>query len=181
MQYDKPGCFGHATNYSEKSKTCLECDDRNECALIARQRLTELSSLISVDSILKMSHKSTFDPTKPQLRFDSDLPATAQKLIAMLPQNAQRTAAQLLRMKVNFRKLLLGNVNPIKDQKPLAVSVLFDLLLQGPVDRFTYMLVLKDKLGHSPATAASQASIGYAIAVGLGIAKLEGEKLIIRG
>lgn len=181
MQYDKPGCFGHATTYSEKSKTCLECDDRTECAVLARQRIAELSTIISVDAILKMSHKSTFDPTKPQLRFDSDLPATAQKLIAMIPHNAQRTAAGLIRTKINFRKALLGNVNPIKDQKPLAVSVLFDLLLQGPVDRFTYMLTLKEKLGHSPATAASQASIGFAVVTGLGIAKIDNEKLIIRG
>ena len=179
MQFDKPGCFGNAITYSDKSKTCQECEDNLSCSLAARQRIEELKPLISVEAILKMSHKS---PEKPvvQTRFDADLPETAQKLISRLPENAQRTAAQMVRTKVNFRKHLLEGINPIKNSKPLAVSVLFDLLLKGPVERITYLLELKSRLGHSPAVAASQASIGVAVVIGLGIAKKDGENLIIR-
>ncbi|ATW57996.1 hypothetical protein CNR34_00063 [Pseudomonas phage nickie] len=179
MQFDKPGCFGNAITYSVKSKSCQECEESHSCALAARQRIEELRSLISVEAILKMSHKSPEKPVE-KTRFDADLPETAQKLIAMLPDNAQRTAAQLLRLKVNFRKHLIEGINPIKNQKPLAVAVLFDLLLKGPVERITYLLELKNVLGHSPAVAASQAAIGVAVVVGLGIAKREGENLIIR-
>lgn len=179
MQFDKPGCFGSAITYSVKSKTCQECEEHHSCALAARQRIEELKPLISVEAILKMSHKS---PEKPvvQTRFDADLPETAQKLISRLPENAQRTAAQLVRTKINFRKHLIEGINPIKNQKPLAVAVLFDLLLKGPVDRITYLLELKTVLGHSPAVAASYAAIGVAVVTGLGIAKRDGEHLIIR-
>ncbi|QOC57915.1 hypothetical protein phiK7B1_060 [Pseudomonas phage phiK7B1] len=179
MQFDKPGCFGNAITYSDKSKTCQECDTRNECAPAARQRIEELRTLISVEAILKMSHKSPEKPVEVT-RFDADLPETAQKLISRLPENAQRTAAQMVRTKVNFRKHLLEGINPIKDSKPLAVSVLFDMLLKGPVERITYLLELKSRLGHSPAVAASQASIAVSVVIGLGIAKKDGENLIIR-
>lgn len=179
MQYDKPGCFGNAITYSTKSKTCLECEYTDSCAPAARQRIEELRSLISVEAILKMSHKAPETPVA-KTRFDIDLPETAQKLISRLPDNAQRTAAQLVRSKINYRKHLLEGINPIRDEKPLAVSVLFDLLLKGPVERITYLLELKNRLGHSPAVAASQASIGVAVVIGLGIAKKDGENLIIR-
>lgn len=179
MQFDKPGCFGNAITYSVKSKTCQECEENHQCALAARQRIEELKPLISVDAILKMSHKAPEKPVE-QVRFDADLPETARKLISMLPENAQRTAAQLVRSKINFRKQLQAGINPIKDQKPLAVSVLFDLLLTGPVERDVYLLELKIRLGHSPAVAVSQAAIGVAVVIGLGIAKRDGEKLIIR-
>jgi hypothetical protein len=179
MQFDKPGCFGNAITYSVKSIVCQACEYSSECRTAARQRIEELRPLISVDAILKMSHKGS-EKLAEQPRFDADLPETAQKLISMIPENAQRVAASLLRTKVNFRKMLIEGVNPIRDQKPLAVSVLFDLLLKGPVDRYTYMLELKDKLGHSPSVAASQASIGVSVVTGLGIARIADEKLIIR-
>lgn len=181
MHFDKPGCFGHAITYSHKSPACIDCDSSQACALAARQRIEELRPLISVDAIIKMSHKSPQEPTAPQERFDSDLPSAAQALIARIPFSAQRTAAALVRTKINYRLRLLAGDNPIYQQKPFAISVLFDLLLKGPVDRFTYMLALKEKLGHTPATAASQASISFVVTTGLGIAKIVDEKLIIRG
>lgn len=183
MDYSKPGCFGHAITFSLLSPTCRECEDMDECGKSARSRLDELSSVINVDAILRMSHKeksrkTATAPVEP--RFDADLSETAQRVIATLPDNAQRTAAALIRTKVNFRKVLLTGVNPIHHQKPLAVSVLFDLLLTGPVNRDMYLLTLKEVLGHSPAVAASQAAIGFTIATGLGIAELKGDLLTIR-
>lgn len=180
MQFDKPGCFGNAITYSVRSSTCTACEAASECAPQARQRIEELKTLISVEAILKMSHKPTQTPAGVPIRFDADLPPTAQKLIAMMPLHAQRTAAQALRLKVNFRKSLLEGVNPIPSQKPLALSVLFDLLLLGAVDHQRYMLDLKERLGHSPAVAADQAAIGYAVATGLGVARLVDGKLEIR-
>lgn len=180
MQFDKPGCYGNAVTFSDRSTTCRECEEVDSCSVAARQRIEELRSLISVEAILKMSHKGPEKPVEV-VRFDADLPETARKLIAMMPESAQRTAAQMLKTKINFRKQLQSGINPIHNQNPISVSVLFDLLLKGPVDRQTYMLELKAKLGHSPSVAASQASLGVAIATGLGIARIEGEKLIIRG
>lgn len=180
MNYDKPGCFGSAITYNPTTRSCKDCEDAPQCRVSARQRIEEVRSLVSVEAVLKMSHKGPQRLTAEPERFDLDLPAAAQKLIAMIPHNAQRTAAALVRTKINLRKVLMEGFNPIPHQKPLAISVLFDLLLLGVVDRNTYMLTLKDKLGHSPATAASQASIGFAVVTGLGIAQFEGEKLIIR-
>lgn len=178
MQFDKPGCFGNAITYSDMSSTCTGCEERSECRLAALQRLEELKPLISVDSILKMSHRPS-QKLADTLVFE-DLPETARKLIAMIPDNAKQTAAKLLRTKINFRKQLIEGVNPIKNQSPLALSVLFDLLIKGPVTRTAYMMELKTILGHSPSIAASQASIGVAVAIGLGIAKSDGEKMTIR-
>lgn len=180
--YDKPGCFGHAITFNTSSKACLECDEFGECQKVAVERIKSIESMVNTDAIVKLAHKK---PKKslatPELRQEfADLPATAQKLIAMIPDNAKRIAAALVRSKINFRKELLGGNNPIRGKSPVAISVLFDLLLQGPVDRNTYMLSLKERLGHSPATAASQATIGVAVTTGLGITKLDGDKLIIR-
>ncbi|MEG0063021.1 MAG: hypothetical protein RR740_00310 [Pseudomonas sp.] len=179
MNYDKPGCFGSAITYNPTTRSCKECPDAPLCCVSARQRIEQVRSLVSVEAVLKVAHKAPQKPVEAE-RFDLDLPAAAQKLIAMIPHNAQRTAAALVRTKINLRKALTEGSNPIRHQKPLAVSVLFDLLLLGEVDRSTYMLELKDKLGHSPATAASQASIGFAVVTGLGIALFEGDKLMLR-
>lgn len=155
----------------------------DECGKTARARLDELSSVINVDAILRMSHKIKplkAAPAQTEPRFDADLSEAARKVIARLPESAQRTAAALLRTKVNLRKVLLTGMNPIHHQRPLSVSVLFDLLLLGPVTRDSYLLTLKEKLGHSPAIAASQAALGYTIVTGLGIAELKDGLLTLR-
>lgn len=158
----------------------MVCEESVQCSAEARRRIEELRSLISVDAILKMSHKQPQKLSEGEELTFADLPSAAQKIVAMIPDNAKRTAVALLRMRVNFRKALIEGTNPIKNQKPLSVSVLFDLLLTGSVSRAEYMMTLREKLGHAPTTAASQASVAFAIVTGLGIAKIEGEKLIIR-
>jgi len=180
MSYDKPGCFGNAITYSNRSLVCGECEESQSCALAARQRIEELRSMISVEPILRMSHKQPQKLEKHPEVYE-DLPAAAQKIIATLPIEAQNLAAQLVRMKVNFRKQLLSGVNPIRHQKPLAVSVLFDLLLSGQVDRLTYLNSLKERLGYTDTVSATQASISIKALTGLGIVKVEDEKLVIRG
>lgn len=183
MRYDKPGCFGHAVTFTLTSATCRECDVMEECAVAARARLDDLSAIINVDAILKMNHKNKplkKAPAQVEVRFDADLSEAARKIIARLPENAQRTAAALIRTKINFRKALLEGINPLKDQRPIALALLYDLLLEGPVHRDKYLLSLKEALGHSPVQAAAQASIAFSIATGLGIATLEGELLTIR-
>ncbi len=180
MQFDKPGCFGNAITYSCASKACSACDSSSQCRLAARQRIEELRPIIIVEAILKIAHREPQTASNPVSLTASDLPSTAQKILAMIPANAQKVAESLIRTKVNFRKSLIEGVNPIRNQRPLAVSVLFDLLIEGPVDRGRYMMMLKERLGHSPTTAASQASIGAAVVLGLGIAKVDNGKMVIR-
>lgn len=183
MRYDKPGCFGHAVTFSTQSSTCRECSEMESCAVAARARLDELSKTMNVDAALKMNHKTKTSkkaPAQTEVRFDADLSETARKIIARLPENAQRTAAALIRTKINFRTNLLEGINPLKDKKPVALALLFDMLLQGPVHRDPYLLALKEVQGHSPAAAASQASIIFSIVAGLGIAVIEDEALTIR-
>lgn len=183
MAFEYPGCFGHAVTFNLNSKSCQQCHASEECSKSAEQRLMELQSIINVDAMFKMAHNRKplkAAPAQVEARFDADLSEAAQKIVARLPENAQRTAAALIRTKINFRKALLTGVNPIKNQKPLSVSVLFDLLLSGSASRDDYTLTLHNKLGHSPATSLSQASIGFAIVTGLGIAELQGDRLVIR-
>lgn len=174
--YDKPGCFGHVVTYNANSSQCQECHAEEECSKSAQTRLEDLRSIVNVDAIVRSAHKKPV-ATK---RFDSDLSPTMQKVIATLPEGAQRPAARLLRMKLNFRKILLEGINPIENQKPVAVSVLFGMLLKGPVDVQSYLSFLRDAVGHSPSIALSEAAIGIAIVTGLGIAVYQDEKLILK-
>lgn len=181
MGYDRPGCFGHAVTFNLKSPQCQECHASEECSVSAKARLDELSQVLNVDAILRMSHKQPKTaPAQEQPRFDADLSETARRIIARLPENAQRTAARLIRTNLNFRKVLLAGRNPIHEQKPVSVSVLFDLLLLGPVTGDQYLNSLRERVGHSPSIAASEASIGISIVTGLGIAVIEDGHLIIR-
>lgn len=153
----------------------------DECSKSARARLEELQQVMNVDAVLKMAHKERkAAPAQVEVRFDADLSPTMQKVIATLPENAQRTAARLLRMKINFRKALLEGINPIDNQKPVAVSVLFGMLLKGPVSRDDYLNFLRSAVGHSPSIALSEAAIGVSIVTGLGIAVYQGEQLILK-
>lgn len=179
MAYERPGCFGHAVTFNKNSPACKDCDEMEPCAKQALLRLEELRSVMNVDAIVRMAHSHKAKEV-PQIRFDSDLPEAARKLIAMLPENAQRVAATLVRTKLNYRKLLLSGMNPIANRSPLSISVLFDMLIQGDVSKDDYLLLLKEKLGHSPSVAIDQASIAYAVVTGLGIAVLENDSLIIR-
>lgn len=174
--YDKPGCFGHAVTYNATSSHCQNCWAADDCSKAARARLEELKPILNVDAVIRMSHKKA----PAEQRFDADLSPTMQKVIASLPEEAQRTAARLLRMKLNFRKILLEGVNPIENQKPVAVSVLFGMLLKGPVERDSYLSFLRDAVGHSPSIALSEAAIGISIVTGLGIAVYQGDKLILK-
>lgn len=89
MNYDKPGCFGNAITYSDKSKACTACDANQSCALAARQRIEELRALISVDSIVKMSHSA------PQ-KLSSRLPDHAQQAIAKMNSRQRKTVGILM-------------------------------------------------------------------------------------
>lgn len=181
MQPNLPGCFGFAATYNVKSKTCQSCEYANDCEPKARANLEALRQVLEVDSVIRLMHQQRAIKTvETTLAIDSALPEVARKLIERLPSNAQRTAAMLLRANINYRKSLEAGINPIAGRKPVAIAVLFDLLIAGPVSRSAYLQALKEKLSHSPATAASQASIGFAVATGLGIAAMKGDSLEIR-
>lgn len=181
MRPNLPGCYGFAATYNIKSKTCQSCEFAAGCETEARANLESLRQLLDVDSVIKLMHQQqVVTKSSETAAVDDKLPEVARKLIDRLPSNAQRTAAILLRANINYRKSLEAGVNPIAGRKPVAIAVLFDLLIAGPVSRSAYLQALKEKLSHSPATAASQASIGFAVATGLGIAVMNGDSLEVR-
>ena len=89
MDYSKPGCFGNAITYSNRSKTCSACDHRQECALAARQRIEELRAMVSVESVLKMSHT-------PTQKLPRTLPDSAERVVATMTARQQKTVGILM-------------------------------------------------------------------------------------
>lgn len=89
MNYDKPGCYGSAITYSNKSKTCMECDESQSCSLAARQRIEELRPLVSVDPIVRMSHSA------PQ-KLSARLPDSALNIIATMTSRQRKTVGILM-------------------------------------------------------------------------------------
>lgn len=89
MNFDKPGCFGSAITYSNRSKTCAECEHNQSCCVAARQRIEELRSLVSVDAILRMSH------SRPQT-LSARLPDAAANFIATMTSRQRKTVGILM-------------------------------------------------------------------------------------
>lgn len=89
MNYDKPGCYGNAITYNNKSKTCLACSEAQSCAVAARQRIEELRPLVSVDPIIRMAHSA------PQ-KLSARLPESALNIIATMSSRQRKTVGVLM-------------------------------------------------------------------------------------
>lgn len=180
MRYEQPGCFGYAATYSVKSATCSACDSREHCAVEAKKSLDELARVINVDAAIKLMHDHRKDIVKSAKPSRQELTAVQQALVERMSKNAGKLAEFMLLKRINYRQALCEGTNPLKDDAPISISLLFDLMLEGPVTRADYLMALKDRLGQSPSTAASQASIGFQVVKGLGIGRFENECLSIR-
>jgi len=180
MQFDQPGCFGFASTYNVKSKVCGQCQFSEQCSKTALAALQQLSATLNVDAVMKMAHEKSRAPERRQNASKAELPPACQKILATMPKHVAKVAELLLRSGKNYRKALIDGRN-LLDVRPAPLSKLFDLMLQGGVDRQTYIDSLKADLGYTDGTAASQASIGYSVVIGLGIGKLNEGKLVIRG
>lgn len=179
--FDKPGCFGFAATYSVKSPTCEACNEKQGCAERARQSLEKLAQVINVDAALKNMHavqrvaRAERKLNKPK----PSLPEAIQKRLEALPRNTARVGEVLFAKGIDYRSALEKGLNPIRNDSPKSISLLFDLLIEGPVTRNQYLMALKNE-GQSAATAASQATIGFTLVTKFGIAVYDGVQLTIR-
>lgn len=103
MNHDKPGCFGNAITYSNRSKTCMECEENQSCCLAALQRIEELRTLISVEPILKMSH------SKPQT-LSARLPDAAARIIATMTSRQRKAVGILMTLDTPTPLVLVQNL-----------------------------------------------------------------------
>lgn len=180
MRYDKPGCFGFAATYSVKSKVCQGCAFNEDCGKQAKSNLEQLSSHLNVGAVRQMMQVGGRQVAK------SSAPKTSstvlEKILSNMPAHVARAASMMVAAKVNHRASLLNGVNSMKGRKPAAIEVLFDLLLKGSVHRADYQAELKRRLDYTDGTASSQASIGIAAVLGIGIAQEDGSGgIVIRG
>lgn len=186
MQFDKPGCYGFASTYSVRSQVCQVCDHKDSCSLIARENLTKLSEALNVDSLVSLMHEEAVKrkAAKREEKIKLSTPTfseAAMALISELPNHSARVAKALLATGSNHRKNLLAGVNSMKGCKPMTMEVLFDLLIKGPVTRVAYIEALKEKFKYTDGTASSQASIGFAAVLKLGIILEKDGCFVVRG
>jgi hypothetical protein len=182
MRFDRPGCFGFASTFNKRSQVCQECSVATGCENAALSALHTISELVNIDSVIKLMHTAKAAERKKVVVVKDPIPEVFQKRLSRMSAHAVKIAEPMARSLINYRKILLEKRNPLDSGKPVIICVLFDLLLHGPVTRQGYIDALQTVLGHSDSTAASQASIGFSVVVGLGIAhQLEDGVIQIRG
>lgn len=169
MTYNRPGCFGFAATYNVKSKVCSQCSFKTDCAERSETSLKAIADQVNIDGVLRLMHERRA-AARPVVTPTRALPSAAASVLARLPKHAAKLAEILIRSRINLRKVLKQGSNPLPGGKPATIAVLFDLLLEGEVSRTQYVEALITRLGHSDNTASSQASIGFAVVTGLGIA-----------
>jgi hypothetical protein len=114
--YDKPGCYGNAITYSNKSPACAKCDESQSCALAALQRIEELRAMVSVDSVLKMSHSAS---QKAQKR----LPDSTERIVATMNSRQQKAVGILMTLESPTPGVLVQTLmQKLKWQKDEAVQ-----------------------------------------------------------
>lgn len=169
MAYDRPGCFGFAATYNVKSKVCAQCSFKQPCAARAEASLKTIADQVNITGVLQLMHEKRV-AARQVVNVTRSLPVAAVTALSKLPKHAAKIAEILIRSRINLRKILREGSNPLSSGKPATIAVLFDLMLEGEVSRTQYIEALKTRLGHSDNTASSQASIGFAVVTGLGIA-----------
>lgn len=170
MSYNHPGCFGFASTFNIKSQVCGQCEFAKDCETRSRASLEAIAQQVNVDSVLRSMHQRKAAMRKlvaPTVRL---LPDAAVRALSRMPKHAAKIAEILIRSGVQPRKALISGRNPLPNGKPATIAILFDLLLEGEVSRAQYIEALQVRLGHTDSTASSQASIGFAVVTGLGIA-----------
>lgn len=183
MKFEKPGCFGFVATYNVKSKVCEGCGFNAACAEQAKKGLSELAEKLNVNAIKRlMQQEPAKSPPKKAVATTRELSTIEAKLLSRMSEHAARAARAMLDAGINHRVSLLSGTNSMKGRKPATISVLFDLLLAGPVTRAQLIDAFKQELGYTHATASSQASICITATVGIGIAKESEEgSIVIRG
>lgn len=183
MQYEKPGCFGFASTFNIRSKVCQACSHKADCKSKAQIAISSIAERLNVDSVVKlMQEEAVKRAAVEKVEPKSKLNPLVEKLLKNQPVHVARAATMILVDGVNHRASLLKGVNSMKGKKPQSIDILFDLLIQGPVNRATYLNALKERAGYTQSTASSQASIGMSAVVAIGIAKeIEDGYIVIRG
>lgn len=186
MQYEQPGCFGFVASFNVKSQVCKACAFNQSCADQAKQSLSVLAKKLNVDAVSALMQQEQKE-TKRALAKTAEEPVkqlspVREKILAGMSAHAARAAGMILDAGGGHRTSLLNGVNSMKGRKPASIEVLFDLLIQGPVTRTSYLEAMQERLGYTHATASSQASIGMTAVTGIGIAKDAGDgSIVIRG
>jgi len=180
MKFNRPGCFGYVATFNAKSKVCQACDHKAACETKAKSSIEELGKRLNVDAVkrLMFAEKQKAAAIAAQQKPTS----MREKILSRMPAHVARTAGMILDVRVNHRMQLLQGVNSMRGRKPATISILFDLLIDGPVSRQRYIEALQGQLGYTSGTASSQASICMSAVVGIGIAKeAEEGRIVIRG
>lgn len=185
MQFERPGCFGFVASYNVKSAVCQACEFNQDCAATSKNSLSELAQKLNVDAVRRLMHNEAKQTVAKKTKTNTPVQTSnpiRDKILAGMSAHVARAAGMILDAGVSHRASLLNGVNSMKGRKPASIEVLFDLLLQGPVTRVSYLEALQERLGYTHATASSQASIGLTAVTGIGIAKDAGDgSIIIRG
>lgn len=117
MDYSKPGCFGNAITYSNRSVTCANCEHTEPCSLAALQRIEELKALVSVSSLVKMSHTASQKAQRV-------LPESAQLVVDTMTSRQRKTVGILMTLENPTPGVLVQTlVSRLKWEKDEAIQL----------------------------------------------------------
>lgn len=156
-----PGCFGLAMTYRESARECAACPFASACAPLAESNLAtlraELGIVLSPSAIKKKLAASIKDSAPPALPV---------KVVAHI--------ARLDRLGIKLAPALARGENPFEvNQRPAFLRIACHLLLKlkDGVSRDLLAQCFRQRLEHSPDTAAAHAKQTFQILEAVGVAR----------